>query len=147
VHHREVVFVQERLWVVFDRITGEGTHRVESRFQFAPGELHLEGDRAHTRWEDANLLHWSLPSSPYEDVHIEEGQENPRGGWYSPRYAELGTAPCLSLTVEAPLAFSAATLLYPYRGSVRPDVTFTRERDGVMVRTRELGELCVKCSC
>ena len=147
VHHREVVFVQERLWVVFDRITGEGVHRVESRFQFAPGELHLEGGRAHTGWEDANLLLWSVPSIPYEDVHIEEGQESPRGGWYSPAYGQLETAPCLSLTAEVRLPFCAATLLYPYRGAVCSDVAFAKEEDGVVLRTKELGDLRVKCSC
>ena len=146
VHHREIVFLQERLWIVFDRVDGEGEHRVESRFQFAPCELHLEESRVHTGWEDANLLLWSLPSAPYTDVHVEEGQETPRGGWYSARYGLLEPAPCLSLTAQADPPFFAATLLYPYRGSTRPDISFSLEGHAVVVETEEPGEVRVVSS-
>lgn len=143
-HHREVVFVRERFWVIFDRVTGRGAHHVEARFQFAPGELRLEGARATTTFADANLLLWPLPSAPFTEVRVECGQENPRGGWYSRRYGEIEPAPCLSLSVSTPLPFSCATLLFPYRGGDPPRVSCERADRGVVVRGEEIGEIRVR---
>jgi hypothetical protein len=134
-HQREIVFVQEHFWLLFDRVCGEGTHRIESRFQFAPGALRLDGNRVHTGHEDANLLLWPISTAPYTDVGIEEGEENPRSGWYSPRYGLLESVPCLSLKVEQSLPFFAVTLLYPFRGTALPDVSLSLEGASVNVRT------------
>ena len=133
-HRREIVFVQERFWVVFDRVVGTGVHGIESRFQFAPGPLRLDGGRAHTAHADANLLLWPVSSVPYADVRIEEGEENPPSGWYSPRYGLLEPAPCLSLRVKQLLPFSAITLLCPYAGERMPDITLAVEGTSAIVQ-------------
>lgn len=144
IHRREFVFVKERFWVIFDHVEGEGVRHVESRFQFAPGDLQVDGVRAYTCYDDANLLLWALPSSPYDDTHVECGRENPRGGWYSKRYGLIEPAPCLSLAATVPLPFSAATFLFPYRGAVMPDVTFAQDEDAVIVMCDEVGEVRVE---
>ncbi len=144
-HHREIVFVRERFWIVFDVVAGEGTHGVESRFQFAPGPLRLDGQRACTGFADANVLVWPAANRPFEDVRIEEGQENPRSGWYSDSYNKIEPAPALSLTVRGVLPVRLATLLLPYRGAVRPDVTF--DFDGCTARVRVAGDVDVRVGC
>ena len=53
---REIVFVRERCWVVFDVVAGAGEHLLEARFQFAPGSVRVDGATARTEFADANLL-------------------------------------------------------------------------------------------
>ena len=143
-HRREIVFLKERLWIVFDRVEGNGEHTVESRFQFAPGTLRVEGTQAHTCFQDANLLLWAPSSTPFADVHVEEGWEHPRGGWYSKRYGLIEPAPCLSLAATVALPFFAATLLFPYRGTELPRLSFALEGESVLVQTEEIAEIRVQ---
>ena len=72
---------------------------------------------------------------------MEQGQENPRGGWYSSRYGRIEPAPCLSLSAEGRLPFFSATLLLPYKGPVPPRVAFALEADAVVVESEETGEI------
>lgn len=144
VHHREVVFVRERFWVVFDRVTGDGKHQVTSRFQFYPGEVALEGARAMTQYPDANLLLWSL--APWDGAAVTKGQENPRSGWYSASYSLIEPAPCLTFEAQTALPFVSATLLFPYRGAVAPEVTFAFEKGRAVVKTQEFGEVTVSAT-
>ena len=132
VHQREIVFVQETFWVVFDRVVGSGKHRLESRFHFYPGDVVVDGSRAMTQYNDANVLLWSLGG--WDDVHVEKGQENPRSGWYSASYSLIEPAPCLSLSCETTLPFTSATLLLPYRGMKAPQVQFDVNDGGATVR-------------
>lgn len=135
VHRREVVFVRERCWVLFDTILGQGEHTCESRFQFAPhAALSVQGPRVTTQCDDANLLLWSAPATPWQRVAVEEGQTNPRSGWYSHRYGLLEPAPCLVSTTTTTLPFTVATLLWPSKGNMTADVSFTF--DGVQATIR-----------
>lgn len=143
VHRREIVFVQERFWVVFDLVEGDGEHRIDSRFQFAPGPLDLEGTQARTGFDDANLLLWAAPETPFDDVQIEEGQENPRAGWYSSRYGLIEPAPCLHFSVTTRLPFFAATLLFPYKGDEPPAVLLELGGQTVTVEAEDTGRVQV----
>ena len=142
-HRREIVFVRERCWVIFDVLEGEGEHDIESRFQFAPGNVMLEGTRARTDFPDANLLLWPLATQPIADAHLEKGQENPRGGWYSDGYNKIEPAPALSLRLRGPLPVRLATLLFPYRGTEKPVVEFAFDGETATIRTAEMGEVRV----
>lgn len=137
IHEREMVFVQEQFWVMFDRVTGDGAHHLESRFQFYPGEVAVSGSQVTTQFDDANVLVWSL--TDWEDVHVEKGQENPRSGWYSASYSLVEPAPCVSMSCQADLPFTSATLLLPYKGADAPDVAF--EGDGKQVRVNFNGQV------
>ncbi|MBI2190652.1 MAG: heparinase II/III-family protein, partial [Planctomycetes bacterium] len=95
VHRREMVFVKERFWVVFDWVEGQGKRRIDSRFQFGPCDLEWDGVSAHTGFEDANLLLWSIGTKPFASVEARVGRKNPREGWYSRRYGLIEPAPCL----------------------------------------------------
>jgi len=144
VHRREIVFVDERFWIVFDRVEGDGEHRVESRFQFGPCELRVDSSRVTTMHDDANLQLWACPSVPFIDIHIEAGQENPKGGWYSPSYGRIQPAPAMSLSLETSLPFTMATLLFPYRGSVSVPISFSYENAVATVISEEIGTLHIE---
>ena len=146
VHRREIVFVKERCWVVFDVVEGDGEHLVESRFQFAPGDLHTSGTTARTGFDDANLLLMASPTVPFADIRVERGQENPRGGWYSDSYNKIEPAPALALSLRTALPWRAATLLFPYQGSEPPRVSFTFDGRRATVASPEVGEVQVACS-
>ncbi len=138
-HAREIVLVAERFWIVFDRVSGQGVHRVESRFQFAPGAVTWDGSAARTGYDDANLLLWPLgPCAPA--AHVQCGDENPRGGWYSDMYGRIEPAPALSLSWDAPLPLRTATLLWPYRGTCSGVVEFTFDGTTAVVRSAQTGE-------
>ncbi len=142
-HRREIVFVRERCWVIFDTLSGAGEHAIESRFQFAPGKVVIEGDRVRTDFSDANLLLWPVGTRPLDTASIETGQQNPRGGWYSDGYNKIEPAPALSLHLRGPLPLRIATLLYPYRGTQVPPVVFTFDGDTATLRTEAWGEVRV----
>lgn len=145
-HHREIVFVRERCWVVFDAVTGAGEHSVESRFQFAPGVVEVAGSSAHTAFPDANLLLVAAPAAAFADVRLECGQEKPRRGWYSESYNRIEPAPALSLALRTGLPWRSATLLWPYRGSAVPAVSFGFDGAQARIRHPELGEVAVVTS-
>ena len=146
VHRREIVFVKECCWVVFDAVEGDGEHTVESRFQFAPGELHISGTTARTGFDDGNLLLMAAPSVPFADIHVEQGQEKPRGGWYSDSYNKIEPAPALVCSLRTTLPWRAATLLFPYRGSEPPRTSFSFDGQQATVGHPDIGDLCVTSS-
>ena len=130
----------QRFWVVFDTVTGTGEHLVESRFQFAPGELVLTGNGARTDNEDANLQIVCRPMAAFTDAHIECGQEDPRGGWYSDSYGKIEPAPALTMSLRTSLPWSAVTLLNPYRGANIPGSELSFDGTTAVIRHFELGE-------
>ncbi|MHB9107981.1 MAG: alginate lyase family protein [Armatimonadota bacterium] len=144
-HRREIVFVRERCWIIFDVLAGEGEHNVESRFQFAPGPVTLDGTRARTDYPDANLLLWPVATQPVADAHLEVGTEDPRGGWYSDGYNKIEPAPALSLTLRGSLPVRIATLLFPYRGTAQPATEFAFDGHTAAIRTGELGNIRISC--
>jgi hypothetical protein len=146
VHHREIVLVQERFWLLFDRFTGTGEHEVERRFQYAPGPLQVEGTRAWTGHGDANLLLWSLAGEAEEVARVEAGQQSPRGGWYSARYGQLEPAPCLVLSSRGRLPRGYVTLLFPYRGVQQPRVALELAAGAARVRVGDEAVIRVPCS-
>ena len=131
-HRRSVLFVPGRYWILCDVLDGEGTHELESRFQFMPGEVATAVGRVRTCFDDANVMVCPEVGVAYT-IEIEKGQEDPRGGWYSDGYNLIEPAPQAALKVTAALPFRAATLLLPYRGTQPPDVSFAADGSGYRV--------------
>ena len=123
VHHREVVFVDGKFWILFDTVTGEGPHTIESRFQFGPSDVVINGNQATTQFKDSNLL--VHVTGDWERIRLLKGEENPRAGWYSASYNKIEPAPALSLSKKTALPLSYAVLLLPYRDARKPDTTFS----------------------
>jgi hypothetical protein len=139
-HRREIVFMNDRFWVVFDVVEGDGEHLVESRFQFAPGPLHLEERGAVTGFDDANLLLRMVSPSGDPGLRIDEREENPRAGWYSASYNKIEPAPALVAHTRTTLPWRSATLLYPFHGDT-PQVSFTFDGTRAVVVLPEMGRV------
>ncbi|MHB9130327.1 MAG: heparinase II/III domain-containing protein [Armatimonadota bacterium] len=130
-HTRTIRFFPDPgYWVLEDEVTGEGRHDIESRFQFAPGELVIEGDVIHTTYPDANLA-LILDPVDWDDIRVEQGQESPRAGWYSDRVNQIEPAPALALYARnRQLPFRTTITLYPYRcEQASIPVTLTHKRN------------------
>ncbi len=109
-------FADLRCWAFVDVVEGEGTHLVESRIQFAPGTVQVEGGIVRTLFPDANLA-VKYRAENWSSVRVECGQENPRGGWYSIGYNQLEPAPSVVFSKEdALLPMVSSFVLLPYRG-------------------------------
>jgi hypothetical protein len=132
---------------VFDSVEGGGdSHHVESRFQYAPGDLVVPGNTARTQYNDANLLLVAAPTTPFADIHVEKGRETPdRGGWYSPVLGKIEPAPALSMSLHAQMPWRCATLLLPYRGTRAPEVSFTFDGKTAVIDFPETGKVRVEC--
>jgi hypothetical protein len=119
IHHREVVFVDQKYWILFDTVTGDGSHEIESRFQFGPGDIAIAGSQTLTQFDDANLL---VDVTGKWDARVLTGEENPRAGWYSASYNKIEPAPSLELRQKCDLPLRYAVLLFPYQGEQAPGV-------------------------
>lgn len=137
VHTRILFWVAGRFAVVVDHFNrwneqGRGERyespHLEINWQLAPGaDVLVEGDRARTRFDDANLLlcFARLPEAATLGVH--EGQREPMRGWVRDGRGQLGdilAAPQVSVEVPRMPEYitRAVTVLVPYRGPTPPDV-------------------------
>jgi len=120
-HRRRITFYPgKRYWVVDDEVIGAGAHDVESRFQFCPGEVTVEGDFARTQFPEANLL-VGFSAGEWTSVCVEKGETAPRAGWYSDGYNLIAPAPALVLRrAKKALPFRTRIWLYPFPGSEPP---------------------------
>ena len=118
-----MTFAVGKYWILLDELTGEGDHDIESRFQFMPGETTVEGDRVRTMYDDANVMVCPAEGSELA-VHLEIGQEEPRGGWYSAGYNLIEPAPQVGFSKRKAMPCVFATLLLPYEGARAPDARF-----------------------
>jgi len=131
-HRRSVLFVPGRYWILYDVLDGEGTHGLESRFQFMPGDVVAAAGRVRTCFDDANVMVCPEAGAGWT-IGVETGQADPLGGWYSDGYNLIEPAPQAAFKVEAALPFRVATLLLPYKGPKSPDVSFEADVDGYRV--------------
>ncbi len=145
VHRREIVFVAGRFWLVFDRVEGASRHLVESRFQFAPGEVTLDGPRAVTTFDDANLLLEAVCRPGFDDAEVAAGQRNPDLGWFSPGYGHVEPSPTLTFRARTELPLLIAALLYPFAGRDVPDVSIALDGACATVHVGTDEEHVVRC--
>jgi hypothetical protein len=145
VHRRAVVFVKPGYWVISDHIEGDGEHRLDSMFHFAPCKLELDEAKGAVRTADAdqaNLLIApastdgdELPAdvpdaysvqghikvqpleAPKPSVAIIEGQEDPVQGWIATAYGKRVPAPTAIYTTTATLPLRQGYLLWPEKAA------------------------------
>jgi hypothetical protein len=119
-HRRRIVFHPDPgWWEIEDELTGEGTHRIDSHFQFAPGEVTLAEGMAHTNFADANLA-ILFTAADWDEARVYCGSESPRWGWYSGAVHEIAPAPHLVFSVTTELPITRRYVLLPYRGGEPP---------------------------
>jgi asparagine synthase (glutamine-hydrolysing) len=122
VHRRAVLFVKDDLWIVADRIVGEGTHAARLHW--------LGGDFPHRYDPAAGALALATPAGPFTITVLDEagaplagdvvaGAQDPPRGWTSRYYGEKVPVPSLAVERVAPLPITLISVLAPGRPEVR----------------------------
>lgn len=130
VHRRRILYVKPDYWVIIDDLLGSGEHLSELFFQFAPGELSLEGTEkavARRRW--GNLEVRQLAEDCEADIIT--GQEEPIRGWISTGYGHKAPAPSLRFARRGALPLRFCSVLMPVRVGER--VIVRRIDEGIEV--------------
>ena len=114
-HRRRIAYVRGKYWVMIDDVSGEkeATDRVDMYFQFAPGEVKLNGLTARTGFEDGTNLVVKVMEVPGFTAHQEEG-------WIAVEYKVVKPRPRVRFSVKG-LPVTMVSLLYPYE-SETPDI-------------------------
>jgi hypothetical protein len=119
IHTRAVIYVQNKFWVVADRIETDRPRTVEALWHFAP-DCHVTLDGRSVVSDDAGLgnlrivpvggVGWS--------VDIMAGAKKPIQGWYSRLYGEKEPCPTAVYTAQIPGTTTFAWVLLPAKGAV-----------------------------
>ncbi len=129
-HHRTLLWVRGRFALILDHLhhtaTDEAKPSLESNWQFAPGELHVDfpARRAVTAHPDANVLMLFPLLADGMAAHVYAGQADPPRGWVQGEggYAKAPQL-CLRTDRHEPWDVQLATVLAPFRGTEAPDVS------------------------
>jgi hypothetical protein len=117
IHRRSIFFKKPEYWIVIDRIEGEGEHRVESFYHFAPMILHHQKESrsiSSSVSEGKNLsLHFLGPDEMDIEI-VEESNSSPSSGWVATHYGCKIPAPVARLSVQKRLPLVLVTVLYPF---------------------------------
>ena len=128
-HTRHLFWVHGRWCAVIDEVTRwkevDDSPSLEINWQFAPGKVVVDGRRAWTHHEDANLLLCVAQAPSNAALEIHEGESHPHRGWVRDFGRFAGRpAPQVSLACRPWTGHmeTFVTLLVPYRGADRPAV-------------------------
>ena len=114
--HRRRVFLVKRggYCVVVDDLQGAGEHRLDVRFQLAPGHVLLGTDQwVRAGGSGGHGLLIRAFSSIVLKATLSEGEIEPRAGWVSPDYGVQVPAPLLTYTAVARFPVRVLTALVP----------------------------------
>ncbi|MFT5368068.1 MAG: heparan-sulfate lyase [Candidatus Latescibacterota bacterium] len=123
-HRRTIWFVDRRFYVLLDEAIGDASGVLDLHFQFAPGDVAVEGNSAHTQFDDANVLVQAA-----DNVPVSITQE---AGWFAWQYGFRTERQAIRLAHDgqAPAAF--LSLVIPYKGTDAPDASINLP-DGFVV--------------
>lgn len=125
VHFRLLFFFPDiNAWAIADSVDGAGPHVIESRFQFAPGDLVRDGLAVQTDFADANLRIQGR-AEDWETLRIAKGALAPREGWFSKGVNKIEPAPCAVFATGAwALPHHSLLALTAFRGrEANPELT------------------------
>ena len=119
IHRRRIAYVRGKYWVMIDDVRGKekGTERVDMYFQFAPGEVRIDGLTVSTHFKDGANLVVKVMEVPGLTAHEEEG-------WIAVKYKVVKPRPRVRFSVKK-LPVTLVTLLCPYEGKT-PDISVER---------------------
>jgi asparagine synthase (glutamine-hydrolysing) len=114
IHQRSVLFAKDDVWVIADRIVGDGTHAV--RLHWLGGDFPYEYDRRQGR------LTLNTGRGPFCIAVVDEegnplggdvvsGSEEPPRGWLSRHYGEKVAVPSLAVERRRTVPFQWVTVL------------------------------------
>ncbi|MCK4221606.1 MAG: heparinase II/III family protein, partial [Dehalococcoidia bacterium] len=119
IHGRRIAYIRGKYWVMMDDVRGteKGTDRVDMYFQFAPGDVRIDGLTARTDFKKGANLVVKVMEVPGLTAHREEG-------WIAVKYKVVKPRPRVRFSVKR-LPVTLVTLLYPYEGEA-PDISIER---------------------
>jgi hypothetical protein len=124
VHRRRVLFDEpSRLWVVVDELEGDGEHRLDLRFHFAPLRAELEDGWCRVWGNGGHALLLRTWSGVPLATELSDG-------WVSPDYGRRVRAPLLVHSTTAALPLRLVTLLVPVEDAAAPPPALTAVADG-----------------
>ena len=98
-HRRSVLFLKDELWIVADRISGDGTHDLRLHW--------LRGDDA-----EFSVSVFDAEGNPLE-ASVVAGATSPPRGWISRDYGEKRAVPSIAVERRAALPFVFVSVLAP----------------------------------
>ncbi len=127
-HRRSITFWPPNVFLVLDRLTGDGEHEVQSRLHFYPGDVVNTGDVWHTTRADANIAVLPIMEAPFE-AGVVKGQLDPTFGWYSERVNQIEPSPTLIVCARSQLPLRGGFLLVAYKEDVVPAMALVSHDD------------------
>jgi hypothetical protein len=114
VHRRQVILVKRGYCVVVDDLEGDGEHRLDLRFQFAPMPMVLDSDQwaRAGRTNGRGLFARAFATIPLTAA-IAEGELEPPRGWISRDYGVRTPAPMLLYSMVGSIPVRIVTVLWP----------------------------------
>jgi hypothetical protein len=114
VHRRSVLLIKDDLWIVADRIDGEGAHRIRLHW--------LGGEFPHSCNPKQNAMSLETPAGSFNVQVLDEnglplegsvvsGQENPPRGWLSRYYGKKTPVPSLVVQMNQEVPITLVSLL------------------------------------
>ena len=138
VHRRGVLFWHPNVFLIVDRLTGDGTHEIASRLQFAPTDVVCSDGVWHTTHDDANLALIPWVNGEF-DVSVEKGRLEPHvAGWYSDSVNQIEPSPTLVVKAHATPSLTAGFLLVAYRGQKVPVVSLEAKDNAFTVHAGQM---------
>jgi len=129
-HRRSVWFVDKRFFVLLDEAIGNAKGALDLHFQLAPGPARLQKSQhwATTGFDDTNVLVWAAPDAP---VTMEE-----ETGWFAWKYGHRTPRRAFRFRHAKPAPAAFLTVLFPYKGTDKPQVAAALPRDFVVGASR-----------
>jgi heparan-sulfate lyase len=131
-HRRTIWFVDHQFFVLLDEAIGGVSGVLNLHYQFAPGDVRVEGKSAHTQFDDANVLVQAAENSP-----VSIAQE---AGWFAWQYGFRTERQAIRLIHDAQAPAAFLSLVIPYRGTDVPDASLALPEGFVVGKDRvEIG--------
>lgn len=122
VHRRLIYFnKEEKYWVIRDMLTGEGTHKFDLYFHFAPMEINEKDELVI---ETGNKTGANIAIAPLETDGLKMAIEN---GWVSYSYGKKVEAPIVKYSKKAEVPVEFVTAIYSSASKAIIDPELARE--------------------
>lgn len=141
-HIRSIWFVRDEYWLIFDRLSGRESHKVELNFHFPDDvDVQIEEMTAVATGADNNALSVACCSNADLQAATISGQTEPIQGWRSYNSGQKIAATTLSFQSASTLPLNICTAITPLAqpDATGPNVRFESSRHGsvAIVETTE----------
>ena len=144
-HRRDIVFVKNHYWIIFDRLAAPGEHRYSQCFHFEPDRTVdiIAPDRAGTG--DPGRPNVVIVQADPMNPEAVRGRETPPQGWYSARHGEIQPASMLSFNQTRADWAAYDTIVLPLDTGQEPEIQVERlavtDREGKPIPVRDVSAL------